>query len=130
MQRSNVELVREVMAVYERDGWEGVVRYAEPDIEIRMGAGINEGTRKGIEEGLAFTADWEEAWGEASYELAEVEEIDPETLCARVESAVRGAGSGVEVTFTQWWVYGIRDGKFYRWELYYDRESASEAARA
>jgi hypothetical protein len=129
VQHSNVELVREVMAIYEQEGWEGAVRYADPEIEIRMGAGINEGVRKGIEDGLAFTADWEEAWGEARYEIAEIEEIDPETVLARIESAVRGAGSGVEVAFTQWWVYGIRAGRFYRWELYYDEHSATEAAR-
>src|SRR3712207_2054617 len=117
------------MAVYDRDGWDGVVRYADADIEIRMGSGINAGTRRGIEEGLAFTADWEEAWENASYEIVEAEEIDAETVVARVATVVRGAGSGVEVPFTQWWVYGIREGSFYRWELYYDRDSAYAAAR-
>ena len=124
----NVELVREVMSVYEREGFEAVIRYADPEIEIHRGAGINEGGRRGIEEGLAFTADWEEAWQDASYEIAEIEEIGDETVLARIETDLRGAGSGVDVSFTQWWVFGIRDGRFMRWELYYDRASAVEAA--
>ena len=127
MERSNVELVREVMALYESEGFEAVIRYADPEIEIHMGAGINQGARRGIEEGLAFTADWEEAWQDASYEIAEIEELGDGTVIARIETDLRGAGSGLDVSFTQWWVFGIRDNRFVRWDLYYDRESALAA---
>ena len=127
--QSNIELVREVLSVYEREGLEAVARYADPEIEIRMGAGINQGDRRGIEEGIAFTADWEEAWQHATYKIAEIEEVDDETVLARIESDLRGAGSGVEVSLTQWWIFGIRGGRLVRWHLYYDHESALEAVR-
>jgi ketosteroid isomerase-like protein len=129
VKRDNVALVHEVLRVYEREGLEAVFRYADPEVEIHMAEGINQGDRRGIEAGVAFTADWDEAWEEASYELAEVEPVDEETVLATVETSVRGAGSGVGVRFTQWWVFGIRNGRFVRWHLYYDRESAVKAAR-
>jgi ketosteroid isomerase-like protein len=129
MTTSNIELVREVMALYDREGFEAVLQYADPEIEIQMGAGINQGARRGIEEGLAFTADWEEAWQDATYEIAEIEEIGDDTVLAKIETNLRGAGSGLDVSFTQWWIFGIRDGRFVRWQLYYDRDSALEAVQ-
>jgi ketosteroid isomerase-like protein len=129
VKRDNVELVREVLDVYEREGLEAVFRYADPEVEIHMAEGLNKGDRRGIDEGVAFTTEWDDTWEDASYELTEIEAIGDETVLATVETSVRGAGSGVAVKFTQWWVFGIRDERFVRWFLYYDRESAVEAAR-
>jgi ketosteroid isomerase-like protein len=127
--QSNIELVREVLDVYEREGLEAVFRYADPEVEIHMADGLNQGDRRGIDEGVAFTTEWDDTWEEATYELSEIEAVGEETVLATVETSVRGAGSGIAVTFTQWWVFGIRGGRFVRWHLYYDRKSADEAAR-
>ena len=125
---SNVEIVREALALYEREGFAALIAKADPEIEIVSG-GFNAGEWHGVEEGLAFYADWEEAWSNASYELTEIEEIDAETLITRVEMEMRGEGSGAGVTGTQWWLFGIRDGLISRWHLYLDRESALKAAK-
>jgi ketosteroid isomerase-like protein len=129
VQRSNADLVRTVLDVYDRDGFEAALAYADPDVEIKMVGGINDGEHRGLEQGLAFTSDWEEAWENASYLIAELEEVDHETVLARIETELRGAGSGMNVAFTQWWVFGVRDGRFVRWHIYYDRDRAFEAAR-
>ena len=128
MQRSNADFIREVMSLYEREGFAALTRYADPEIEIVSG-GFNAGEWRGIEEGIAFNADWEEAWAEADYELAEIEELDDETLIARVEMTMRGEGSGADVSATQWWLFGVRAGKVTRWHLYLDRESALRVAQ-
>jgi ketosteroid isomerase-like protein len=126
---SNADLVRAVLDVYDRDGFEAALAYADPDVEIKMVGGINDGEHRGLEQGLAFTADWEEAWENARYLIAALQEVNDETVVAQIETELRGAGSGMHVEFTQWWVFGIRDGRFVRWHIFYDRDKAFEAAR-
>jgi ketosteroid isomerase-like protein len=127
--RTNQEIVREALALYEREGFEALTALADPEIEIRMGAGINAGDHHGVDQALEFNADWEEAWSDARYELIDLEDVDDETLIAEVAMTVRGEGSGAEISGSQWWLFGVRDGRFTRWHLYFDRASALEAAR-
>ena len=127
MAESNLELVRDALALYEREGFGALVALADPEIEIRMGAGLNAGEHHGVEGAIEFNADWEEAWAEARYEVVELEEIDDQTLIAEMSMSLRGEGSGVDVSGTQWWLFGVRDGRFTRWHLYDDRASALAA---
>jgi cysteine synthase len=129
MAPSNADLVRDALAVYRREGFAALAEFADPQIQIRMGYGINAGEYHGIEQALRFNADWDDAWAETVYEVAEVDEIDAEHVVARIEMLMRGGGSGAEVTGTQWWLFELRDGLFVRWHLYDDRESALAAAR-
>ena len=130
VQRSNVELVREVFALYERGDFESLLALADPEIEILNRTSVLEaGEFRGVEDGLRMIASWEEAWADAGYELVEIDEIDDETLVVEIEITVKGEGSGAAVSANQWWLFGIRGGRFYRWHLYLDHTSALEAAR-
>lgn len=129
MAPSNADRVREVLAVHRREGFAALAAFADPEIEIRMGAGINAGEFRGIEEAERFNDDWEDAWAETRYEVAEITEIDDANLIAKIEMTMRGEGSGAEVTGTQWWLFELHEGRFIRWHLYVDRQSAVRAAR-
>jgi len=126
---ANAFASREALALYRREGFAALAEFADPQIEIRMGYGINAGEYHGIEQALRFNADWEDAWAVMAYEVAEVDEIDAENVVARIEMTMRGEGSGVEVSETQWWLFELHGGRFTRWHLYTDRESAFGAAR-
>ena len=127
---SNADRVRDVFAIYERGDFDALLALADPEIEIRNQTSVIEaGEFRGVEDGLRMIASWEEAWADAGYELVEIEEIDDETLIVEIEMKVRGEGSGAAVSANQWWLFGIRGGRFTRWHLYLDRASALEAAR-
>ncbi len=130
MARSNPELIRDAVALYRREGFAALTRFADPEVEVRMGAGINEGEYHGVDETLRFNDDWEDAWARMDYDPAEIEEIDERNVIVRVEMTMRGEGSGVEVTGTQWWLFEVRDERFVRWHLYLDRKSAVAAVEA
>jgi hypothetical protein len=93
-----------------------------------MGPGVNAGEYRGIDDVIRFNSDWEDAWADTAYDLAEIEELDDHNVVARIEMRLRGEGSGVEVTATAWWLFEVRDERFLRWHLYSDRESALAAA--
>jgi ketosteroid isomerase-like protein len=127
--KTNVELLHEVLDLYEREGFEALVPFAHPDVEIRNQTNVLEaGDYHGIDAGVQMNARWEEAWADSSYELKQVEELDDETLIAEVVMTVRGDGSGAEVKATQWWLFSVRQGRFSRWHLYLDRDAALKAA--
>jgi ketosteroid isomerase-like protein len=128
--QSNVELLHEVLDLYEREGFAALAPYAHPDVEIRNETSVLEaGDYRGIDAGTEMNARWEEVWADSSYEYSRIEEVDDETLIVEVVLRMRGGGSGAAVTATQWWLFGIRDGRFTRWHLYMDRPSAMRAAR-
>jgi hypothetical protein len=129
MPQSNPDFIRKLLSLHGSEGFDAVIRYADPEIEI-VTTGINAGTRHGIAEGLELNALWEDAWEEVVYEPGEIEEIDERIVVAEVAMSMRGEGSGVDVTGTQWWLFEIRDGLICRWHLYLDRDSAVEAAGA
>jgi ketosteroid isomerase-like protein len=125
---SNADRVREALALHREQGFAALIALADPEIEIRMGAGINAGEFRGTDEAERFNADWEDAWAEARYEVVEITEVDEANLIARIEMMMRWEGSGAEVTGTHWWLFELREGRFVRWHLYTDRESAMAAA--
>jgi ketosteroid isomerase-like protein len=127
--KSNSEVVREALDLYHREGFEALTPFADPQIEVYAAPGLlNAGEFKGMDEAVAFNAEWEEAWADATYVPDELIEVDGENVVAVIKSKVRGRGSGVEVDATQYWLFGIRDGLIVRWHLYTDRESAVAAA--
>jgi hypothetical protein len=128
MARSNTEFVRDALELHRREGFDALVRLADPEVEVRMGPGVNAGEYRGIDDVIRFNSDWEDAWADTAYDLAEIEELDDHNVVARIEMRLRGEGSGVEVTATAWWLFEVRDERFLRWHLYSDRESALAAA--
>ena len=48
-------------------------------------------------------------------------------VVVRVTQEGRGGGSGVPVTGTFWFVYGLRDGRLVTWDMYATAEMALEA---
>jgi ketosteroid isomerase-like protein len=127
--RSNADLVREVLEVYNRDGFGALTPYTSPEIEIHAAPGLlNAGEFTGIDAATQFNADWEEAWGEVRYEPVELVELDDKHVLAVVAGTLRGERSGVQISSEQYWLFAVEDGRFARWHLCLDRESAIAAA--
>jgi ketosteroid isomerase-like protein len=84
-------------------------------------------THHGKEGFLRVTLDWVEGFDEWSVTTAEV--IDAgDRVVARIHQSARGKASGVPVEEDWWFVYGVRDGKIARVEMYRSRDKALEAA--
>jgi ketosteroid isomerase-like protein len=130
MAKSNAELVYETLAAYQL-GDEGRMReLIDPEAEIHGDPGIvNAGTYHGFEGFQRWTREWEEAWGEISYDLGELIEASDAVLVAPVRVVGRGAGSGVEIDSVFGWMWEFRDGRATRFHVYPTVEVALDAAR-
>lgn len=129
MSKSNADLVREALELYNREGFEALLPFAAPDIEIHATPGLlNAGDYTGREDAVRFNSEWEEAWGEIGYEPLELVELDARHVLAVVRGTLRGGRSGVPVNSVQYFLFGIEGGRFTRWHLYLDRDSAIAAA--
>jgi ketosteroid isomerase-like protein len=129
MSTSNADLVREALEIYNREGFDALTPFTSPGIEVHAAPGLlNSGDFQGIDEATRFNAEWEEAWGDLSYEPVELSELDDRHVLAVVAGTLRGERSGVEISSEQYWLFAIEDGRFTRWDLCLDRESAIAAA--
>jgi ketosteroid isomerase-like protein len=127
--KSNTHLVREALETYNRDGFGALIPFTSPAIEVHAAPGLlNSGEFKGIDAATQFNADWEEAWGDVRYEPVELVELDDRHVLAVVAGTMRGERSGVQINSQQYWLFAIEDGRFARWHLCLDRESAIAAA--
>jgi ketosteroid isomerase-like protein len=119
------DLIREAVAAYERGGFEAVLPFAHRDVEVFAPPEmINAGESRGQEEAAAWNREWEDAWEAQRYEIAEIEEVDPNRAVASALVTTTGRSSGVTTEMRQWWFFEARDGKIARWHLYPDRERA------
>lgn len=123
------DLIREVVAAYERGGFGAVLPFGDPDVEVFAAQElINAGQSCGREETEAWNRAWEEAWEIQRYELGEIEEVDPNRAVVPVLVRNTGRSSGLTTEMRQWWFLEARDGLITRWHLYPDRERALAAA--
>jgi ketosteroid isomerase-like protein len=126
---SNAELVVKALTAYQERDDPTLRELMHPEIEIYAQPGmINAGSFTGFEGFKHWTAQWEEAWDEISYEPLEFIEVDHSRLVARVHVVGRGAGSGVEIDREYAYLYEIKDGRSTRFHLYEDVRTAVEAA--
>ena len=82
---------------------------------------------RGREEARAGWARWAEAWTEQRSELIELRELDDGRILLFARQFLRGR-DGIEVEQDGYGLFTIRDGKLLRWEAYWDRANALEAA--
>jgi ketosteroid isomerase-like protein len=67
---------------------------------------------------------WGEAWETVEVEIVAASEPRADVIVAEVFQRAVGAGSGVPVEMTLFWVFEFRDGLVTRFAMYPDRESA------
>jgi ketosteroid isomerase-like protein len=126
---TNAELVVRALTSYQQGDDETLRELMHPEIEIYSQPGmINAGRFTGFEGFKRWTAQWEEAWDEASYEPVEFIEVDDARLVVRVHVVGTGAGSGLKIDREYGYLYEIRDGRSTRFHLYESVQRAVEAA--
>ncbi len=73
---------------------------------------------------------WSEAWHTVTAEIVSVEELPGDHLIVEILQQAVGAGSGVPVEMTLFWLFQFVDGEVVRFHLYGSRATAIAATRA
>ncbi len=124
----NVELVQAGVEAFNRGDEDAVVGVFAPDLECHVGGGLmNVGTWYGHEGYREMITSWGEAWERNRNTLVSVESPDDDHVIAEIHQTAIGAGSGVPVEMTVFYMLEVRDGQAVRFHLYADREAARRA---
>jgi ketosteroid isomerase-like protein len=123
---ANVELVRSLLAVWERGDYSSA-EWAHPEIEYVIADGPAAGSwtgRAGMAEGARANLD---AWEEFRFETDEYRELDGERVLVLVNWSGRGKTSGLELGQMRTkgaHLFHVHGGKVTRLVHYWDRERA------
>ena len=127
MSAENIELMRrseEAILRRDRDAWFAI---HDEDFEIVPVRDWLEGAVRGREAGWDYNMRVRDSfeWGQG-----ETERVDagPDKVLGHPRYDLRGAGSGAEVEWEQWFVATVREGRILRMQWFTDRAEALEAA--
>ena len=128
MSQENVQVLIELNEAFNREGWEGLVPFLDPEFEFheppeQPGARVFHGH----DEARRGWARWSEAWIKQSSDLTESIELPDGRILALATQRFRGR-DGIELTQQSGNILSFRDGKVRRWEAYWERETALQAA--
>jgi ketosteroid isomerase-like protein len=124
----NVAIVRRVYEAYERRDVATIQRLVRPDLVWQPQEVVLEAaTLKGVDEVLAWLADWDDQFTDSRIEPEEFIDLgDRVVVVSRVSG--RGRMSDVEVDMHTAHVFSFRDGKIAGVRAFFDRDEALEAA--
>lgn len=126
----NAELLRTGIGAFNRGDSEAVAAMLDPAVECHVAPGLgNPGTWHGIDGYLEMTETWGEAFTSERSEIVSTEMPDDHHLIAEIRQRAYGAGSGVPVEMTIFYLLEVRDGRAVRLHIYGDREAALAATR-
>jgi ketosteroid isomerase-like protein len=129
MSEENVEVIRRIAETFNEEGAEAAARkffaddaefYEPPEQPAPRVA-------RGRDEGLKLFQAFDEAWEKHRSELQEVRAVGADkVLVFSVEHFV--GRDGIEISAPAAAVFTLREGKITRWEAFWERERALEAA--
>ena len=126
MASANVELVRSILAAWER-GTPSPAEWAHPEIEYVIVGGPSPGTWTGLAGMAEGFRDWLGAWKDLRFDVDHYRELDDERVLVLTHNSARGKTSGMDVgrlrTETAS-VFHVRDGKVTKIVSYLDRDRA------
>jgi ketosteroid isomerase-like protein len=130
MSEENVEVVREALNAFARDGLDALAAYWTEDIDHRAieGAPDDRGPMHGKDAIRAYVQDWLDTFDDVRTEIVELIDAEEDKVIAVLRVSGRAKLSGVETGLTYAVVYTIRDGKIARGREYATRQQALEAA--
>jgi ketosteroid isomerase-like protein len=118
-------LIRDAFEAFEARDGEAVIGFLHPDVESRVFPPLlNTGVWQGYDGFLQMTAAWEDAFGEVSYDVRDLEAPDDRHVLAAVHQAATGAESGVPVELDVYFLFELEDGRVVRFQVHATRESA------
>ncbi len=128
MSQENVEVVKRLYEIWDRDGF-GVVRdLMDPSIEyVNPAYAVEPGTRRGYDGFASAVQSMDSIY--PGRRLSPVKFYDAGSkVVVRVRVVARGAGSDVEVDTERGYVFDLRDGKVIRYAWFNDPGEALESA--
>jgi uncharacterized protein len=128
MSQESVDIVRNVLAAWNRDDHESVLALLDPEVVFDASRRlINPKTHVGTKGRLQMLADRDEVW--ESFRTEPLEFIDAGDRVVVVGRWVgKGKGSGIEVDQPIAHIFTVHDRRVVRWELGYPgRREAREA---
>jgi ketosteroid isomerase-like protein len=122
----NLDLVRSIFAAWERGDFSSA-RWAHPEIEFVLAAGVSAGSGRGLAAMAETWRDLMRAWEDLRALPGEYRELDGERVLALLHASGRGKTSGVELTriqSRQAALFHLAEGQVRRLVLYPDVETA------
>jgi ketosteroid isomerase-like protein len=125
----NEALIRTGIEATNRGDLDVVTALLDPEIESHVAPGLgNPGTWRGIDGYREMVETWGEAFATQTIDVSGVEFADDDLAVAEVRITAVGAGSGVPVEMTLYYMLEIRDGRAVRFHIYATRDAALRAA--
>lgn len=131
MSQENVELARRGYEALNEGGLERITEFLDPDIEWEISSvAPNAGTYRGLHAVRALIEDWLGAFDELRIEPEEFIDVNPEQVVVVVRDRGRIKGSGLRVDHGFAHVWTLRRGKLARFQSFFDKQQALDAAGA
>jgi ketosteroid isomerase-like protein len=125
---TNERLLRQGIEAYNRHDMEAMTEFFDPDVELYIDAGLgNPGTWRGHEGYRTMVAAWRDAFADDQSEVLSVEMVGDRHMIAEMHQRAVGAGSGIPVEMTNFYLLELREGRAVRFGIYGDRERAVAA---
>jgi ketosteroid isomerase-like protein len=121
--KTNLEIVREMLADYIRGNYEAAVPAFAQDVEVVTSLERFHGHSGVVEEAQR----WEEMWLDYRFEVKDLIAAGDKVVLLYYQVG-KSKESGVEVEERAGWVYTLREGKIVRVEMFQDLETALLAA--
>ena len=128
----NLEVVRRVLAAFERADVDAVLEASSEDFEFDFSnsRGPLSGVYRGVDEARTFFESFLEPWAALDVETEEFIELGRDRYLTVSEIRTRGQGSGAEVNARGAFVWTLRGGEVAAMKLYQSKEEALEAVSA
>jgi len=128
--RDNVELMREGLEAFERDGVEALLDYIHPEFEVTTppSLSVEPDTYRGHDGVRRYFDSFYEVMDEVRFVPEEFIEVGDRVVIP-LQVVARGRETGIEATQRVFQVWSARDGKAIRVEIFPTREEAIAAAQ-
>lgn len=123
-----VKLIEDAFGAFQERNVEGLIAFLHPEVESRVDPPLlNAGSWRGLEGFAEMVAGWEEAFGQITYDIRDMDLVDERNVLVEVHQSGTGAGSGVPVALDVYFLIEIVGEQTVRFQIHADRESALAA---
>jgi ketosteroid isomerase-like protein len=127
MSQENVELVREMVAAFNRDDLPGALRVMDPEIRFECQTAPVQGIYRGHDGVSDFAVDMGELFETVQLDCPDVRDLGARVLALGIARTV-GRGSGIEFETPLAIVARFRNGRMTDYKDFGNRQDALEAA--
>jgi ketosteroid isomerase-like protein len=122
-----IGLIRQAFADYAERDVEGLGHFLHPEVESEVFQPLLNADRWSGPAGFVeMTRQWQEPFGEITYEILGIELPDERNALVSVHQEATGAGSGVPVELDVWFLVEFEDQRAIRFQIHASRDSAVE----